>query len=246
MRVIVLGSGGAHKTETAIARAVRTLGHPCRQVNVVGWTRYLKGLARPVVHRLVESFDPELLIVTRPAIRLGEGALRALARDRRSVFWYFDLAGRPLPEAVSLGKSVDTMFVTTLSQVDRYRVAGVPNVLHLPQGMDPATDRPATRSPRRYRCDVSFVGSGHYPFRHDLLRAIAASCRMQIRGPGWPGAPADLPVCGASVWTARFAQVVRGAAISLGALALLADALFDRADLPKNKVPDDTGGTPGH
>ena len=36
------------------------------------------------------------------------------------------------------------------------------------------------------------------------------------------------------------------AAISLGALALLADALFDRANLPKNKVPDDTGGTPGH
>ncbi|MCC7017439.1 MAG: signal peptidase II [Rhodospirillales bacterium] len=35
------------------------------------------------------------------------------------------------------------------------------------------------------------------------------------------------------------------AAISLGALTLLADALFVRPELPKNKVPDDTGGTPG-
>ena len=34
-------------------------------------------------------------------------------------------------------------------------------------------------------------------------------------------------------------------AISLGALALLADALFARPDLPKNRVPNDTGGTPG-
>ncbi|MSO85245.1 MAG: signal peptidase II [Rhodospirillales bacterium] len=34
-------------------------------------------------------------------------------------------------------------------------------------------------------------------------------------------------------------------AISLGALALLADVLFARPDLPKNKVPNDTGGPPG-
>jgi spore maturation protein CgeB len=220
MRVILLGAGGRHKTESAIAHALRTLGHPCRHVNVMGWTRYLKGFAHPLVRRLVDSFEPELLIMTRPAIRLGAETVRALIRGRRSAFWYFDLAGRPLPDAVALGQCVDAMFVTYLSQVDRYRTAGVPTVLHLPQGMDPATDRPAAWSPRRYRCDVSFVGSGHYPFRHDLLRAIAAQCRMQIRGPGWDHAPADLPVCGGPVWTTRFARVVRGAAISFGAHAV--------------------------
>ena len=35
------------------------------------------------------------------------------------------------------------------------------------------------------------------------------------------------------------------AAISLGAVALLADALFDRPDLPKNKPPDNTGAPAG-
>ncbi len=220
MRVIVLGAGGAHKTEASIARAVRSLGHPCRRINVVTWTRYLKGLAAPLVRRAVDAFAPDALILTRHAIRLGEPVVRSLTRGRRSAFWYFDLASHPLPDAVTLGRAVDVMFVTTRSQVDRYRAAGVPTVLHLPQGVDPATERPATRSPRRYRCDVSFVGSGHYPYRHELLRAVAAACRLQIRGPGWDGAPADLPVRGGPVWGTRFARVVHGAAISLGAHAL--------------------------
>ena len=34
-------------------------------------------------------------------------------------------------------------------------------------------------------------------------------------------------------------------AISLGALALLADALFARPDLPKNRAPNEPGGAPG-
>ncbi len=220
MRVIVLGAGGAHKTETAIARALRTLGHSCRRVNVVGWTRYLKGLAPPLVRRLVESFEPDTLIVTRPAIRVGADTVRALARGCRSAFWYFDEGSAVREDVVALGRVVDAMFVTYLSQVERYRAAGIAEVRYLPQGLDPTTDRPAARAPRRYQCDVSFVGSGPYPYRHALLRAIAAVCDLQIRGPGWRDAPSDLPVRGHRVRGARFAQVVRGAAISLGAHAV--------------------------
>jgi Glycosyl transferases group 1/DUF based on E. rectale Gene description (DUF3880) len=220
MRVMVLGAGGAHKTETAIARAVRQLGHSCRHVNVEGWDRYLKRLARPLVRRLVDAFAPDLLIMTRPTVWLGEATVRALTRGRQSAFWYFDLSSRPLPDIVALGRMADAMFVTTLSQVDRYRAAGVSTVLHLPQGVDPVGDQPATRTPRRFECDVSFVGSGQYPLRHALLSAVAATCRLQIRGPGWRDAPRALPVLGGPVWNARFAQVVRGAAVSLGAHAL--------------------------
>jgi hypothetical protein len=92
MRVIVLGAGGAHKTETAIARAVRQLGHPCGHVNVEGWDRYLKRLSRPVVRRLVDSFAPDVVIMTRPAVWLGEDTVRAVTRGRRSAFWYFDFS----------------------------------------------------------------------------------------------------------------------------------------------------------
>lgn len=220
MRVIVLGAGGAYKTETAIAHAVRTLGHPCRHVNVVGWARYLKGLARPLVRRLIESFEPDALIITRHAILLGPETVHALARGRRSAFWYFDAGSRARDDIAALGRAVDAMFVTYPSQLERYRAAGVADVLYLPQGLDPATDRPVTRSPRRYRCDASFVGSGPYPYRHQVLRAVAAACELQIRGPGWRGAPRDLPVRGGRVLGRRFAEVVHGAAICLGAHAV--------------------------
>ena len=59
---------------------------------------------------------------------------------------------------------------------------GIPEVLFLPQAMDPAYDRPATRAPSRYRCDLSFVGSGQYPDRHGLLRRLAGG--GQAPGPG--------------------------------------------------------------
>jgi spore maturation protein CgeB len=85
--------------------------------------------------------------------------------------------------------------------------------------MDPAYDRPAPRAPARYRCDLSFVGSGQYPDRHGLLRRLAAVGSLQVRGPGWENVP-NLPVAGGPVWGRRFARVVAGAAISIGAHAI--------------------------
>jgi hypothetical protein len=73
--------------------------------------------------------------------------------------------------------------------------------------------------PSRYRCDLSFVGSGQYPHRHELLRRLAAVGRLQVRGPEWEGV-GDLPVVGGPVWGSRFARVVGGAAISIGAHAI--------------------------
>jgi spore maturation protein CgeB len=43
--------------------------------------------------------------------------------------------------------------------------------------------------------------------------------RLQVRGPGWKGAPPEIPVSGGPVFGKAFARVVHGAAISLGANA---------------------------
>ncbi len=80
-------------------------------------------------------------------------------------------------------------------------------------------DVPAPAERPEDRCDVSFVGSGQYPHRYTVLSAVGAVARLQIRGPSWQDAPADLPVVGGPVYGTRLAQVIKGAAISLGANA---------------------------
>jgi hypothetical protein len=216
-RIVVLGAGGARKTEAAIARAGRSLGHQVRLVDAVGWRRRLGPLAGPLTERLVAGFEPDFVLVTRHAWLLGPERLTRILKGRESAFWFFDFD--PHPGTLELARLVDALYITYGAQLERYRQAGVPVVRFLPQGMDPDRDRPAP--PRAdFACDVSFVGSGPYPYRWEILRAIARVARLQIRGPGWEGAPADLPVVGGPVYGTRFAQVVSSAAVALGADAL--------------------------
>jgi spore maturation protein CgeB len=217
MRVVVLGAGGARKTETSIARAARELGHACRLVNVVTWTRYAGPFAPRAIRYAAESYDPDFVVLARHAILAGEAELKGLLRGRQAAFWYFDLP--PKPQVLALARLVGSMYVTSPGQVERYRAAGVAEVRFLPQGVDPVRDRPARSAPPELDCDASFVGSGQYPHRYAVLRAVGAACRLQIRGPGWDGAPAELPVAGGPVHGRRLRQVIRGAAISLGANA---------------------------
>jgi spore maturation protein CgeB len=165
----------------------------------------------------VESFEPDFFILTRHAIELGEPTLQRLLRGHPAVFWYFD--PHPKQKALQLGRLVGRMCITYLAQVERYRAAGIPEVLFLPQGVDPDRDSPADSSPQRFNCETSFVGSGQYSYRYAVLRAVARASRLQIRGPGWGAVPADLPVVGGPVHGRRLAQVIQGAAISIGASA---------------------------
>jgi hypothetical protein len=203
----------------AIVRAARALGHPCRLVDVAGWRRRLGGLADALVMRLAEGFRPDAVIFTRHAHHLEPEQIRELSARRAGGVWYFDYAPTPAPELLDLARAAGRLFVTCRSQLDAYRAAGIPDVFFLPQAMDPAYDRPASRVPSRYRCDLSFVGSGQYPDRHQLLRRLAAVGSLQVRGPAWEGV-GDLPVAGGPVWGRRFARVVAGAAVSIGAHAI--------------------------
>jgi spore maturation protein CgeB len=217
MRVAVLGAGGVHKTEASIVRAARALGHACRLVDVVGWSRYGGPLSSRAIRYLTDAFEPDFVLLTRHAILAGESALRAVLRGRDRAFWYFDLP--PTERVVALGRLAERMYVTSFSQVAVLRAAGIPWAGFLPQGVDPEQDAPATTARPGDRCDASFVGSGQYPHRWAVLRAVAAAGRLQIRGPSWERAPRDLPVAGGPVRGRRLAQVIRGAAISLGANA---------------------------
>jgi hypothetical protein len=217
MRVVILGAGGRHKTEASIARAIRALGHACRLVGAVGWMRHAGPIGSRAVRYLTDSFQPDFVLLTRHAIRVGESTLQALLQGRAGAFWYFDL--QPRSEVLALGRLAGRMYTTSLSEVAPLRAAGVPWVGFLPQGVDPEADSPAPTARAGDRCDVSFVGSGQYPHRYPVLRAVGAVARLQLRGSGWGQAPPDLPVAGRPVYGRRLAQVIKGAAISLGANA---------------------------
>lgn len=213
----MLGAGAARKLEASIARAARAMGHPCQLVDVSRLTQAFGRPVHPLIERRIEAFAPDTLILTRHAWLLGEARLRRLFRHRTAVLWYVDVI--PRDEVVALGRVAGTLYHTCPGQLEWYRRAGVPEVRFLPQAVDPFYDRPGLRRDR-YACDVSFVGSGQYPHRWPLLRAMAREFRVQIRGMGWEEAPRDLPVAGGPVWGRRFGDAVASAAVSLGANAL--------------------------
>ena len=214
-RLAVLGAVAPHNDEVAYARAAQRLGVASRVFDVLAWHRRLRGLAPPLLERRIERFNPDFILCTREARRLGHARLERLFRNRTTAMWHVDIA--PQEGVVDLARQCGTLYTTYSGQRDTYRAHGVPVVRFLPQAMDPDRDMPAAATRDEYRCDVSFVGSGPYPYRWPLLRAVAREFALQVRGPGWTGVDSGLPVVGEAVHGARFAEVVAGAAVSLGA-----------------------------
>ncbi|HEU4525722.1 MAG TPA: hypothetical protein VFR62_11915, partial [Gemmatimonadales bacterium] len=112
MRVVVLGAAGARRTEMALVRAARSLGHPCRLVDVAGWHRRLGTLAGGLVARLTESVRPDAVVFTRQAHALERERVAELIAGRAGGVWYFDYAPSPAPELLTLARAAGRLFVT--------------------------------------------------------------------------------------------------------------------------------------
>lgn len=220
MRILIVGAAGPGRAEQSIARAARQLGHEARVLDALGWRRRLGSWADRLLRWQADQFGADLVLCTRHAAAIDSVSLAPILGSRRSAFWYFDAASPLPPAVVQLARSVATVFSTCGYQCEAFTEAGVARSLFLPQGADPELDLPATDAPQGYHCDLSFVGSGQYPRRHQLLATLARHCRLQVRGPGWESAPATIPVVGGRVQGAAFSRVVRGAAVCLGIDAL--------------------------
>ena len=210
----MFGKRGSYRTEASIARAARSLGHEVLFVDVGRW-RTLGPIGPALLRWRLDAFAPDAMILTRYAAELGEERLAGLCRGRWAAAWYFDL---PLTkEVLLLGRATQRVFTTYRDTVPEYRAAGIGEAYWLPQGMDPEIDAPAVSWPPEYDCDASFIGSGPFPHRWPVLQAVAKACRLQVRGPGWEGAPPDIPVTGGEIRGAEFARATSAARISLGA-----------------------------
>lgn len=213
-RIAVFGKRGGYRTEASMVRAAESLGHEVLFIDVARW-RAFGALGPRLLRWRLDAFAPDTLLFTRYAAELGESEVRRLAHGRWAAAWYFDL---PLTETIlRLGRATGRVFTTYHDTLPLYRAEGIPEAHWLPQGMDPAIDRPVSGIDPAYRCDVSFIGSGPYPHRWPVLRAVAAAGDLQIRGPGWEGAPSDLPVRGGEIRGEAFARATAAARISLGA-----------------------------
>jgi len=217
-RLAILGAWAPHRDEDACARAARRLGLTARVFDVQHWVQRIKGLAPPLIERAVERFDPDFILCTVAAWQLGEARLARLFRNRGTAMWYFD--AQPHPAVIALARLCKTLYVTAPARRAAYLAEGVPVVRFLPAAMEPERDYPATRRVPEFECDASFVGSGPYPYRWPVLTAVSRICRLQVRGPGWKGVHPPFPVTGGPVHGRRFAEVIGGAAVSLGASAL--------------------------
>lgn len=215
-----MGAWAPHRSEDAIARAARRLGIEARCFDVLRRTRQFGPLAVPVLARAISRYDPDFILCTRHAWRLGLPRLQALLRGRRSALWYFDAIEHEGSRAV--GQACDAMYTTYAGQVALWRTRGVPTVRFLPQGVDPDVDRPAAAIREPDRCDASFIGSGQYPHRWPLLQAVAHAVNLKVWGPYWDAAPSDIPVAGGRIVGERFAEVVGASIVSLGANAVAA------------------------
>jgi len=220
MRILILGAGGRHRTEAALVRAARSLGHEPRLLDALQLRRVAGRFAGRILAWRAGRFEPDFVLCTRHACSAGERALAHILRLCPSAFWYFDALTPLPPQVATLGRLVRRVFATYGFQVDAFLAAGAAEAHFLPQGTDPDTDRPATRIAKQYRCDLSFIGSGQFVRRHGILQAFAAAGRLQVRGPHWESAPAEVPVVGGPVRGGAFAEAVGGAAISLGIDAL--------------------------
>src|SRR5437899_1701973 len=94
-RVLILGRSGSHRTEAAIARGLRQLGHTVRMVDVSRRYRWLGARAGRLLRWQVDRFAPDTVVLTRYAAALEQTTLQAIVRDRRSALWFFDLVGKP-------------------------------------------------------------------------------------------------------------------------------------------------------
>lgn len=214
-RLAILGAWAPHRDEDAFARAARRLGVDTRVYDVLHWTQRAGRLASIAIERAVQRFEPDFILCTRDAYRLGAERLRRLFKHREVAFWYVDPDVHP--GVLELARICGTMYVTYAARRDYYRSEGIDIVRFLPQAVDRDRDIPATTFPERYRCDASFVGSGPYPHRWPVLAAVGDVCRLQVRGPGWQSAHAPFPIAGGPVHGSEFAAVIAGAAVSLGA-----------------------------
>ena len=109
----------------------------------------------------VDAFKPDLHIVHGGELYTPDLMRRVREKGVYCVLWYPEVTPRPRCEAAELGRAYDVFFTMARGLVERFTVAGIPDVEWLPEAMEPSLfqyDEIADTDRKLFTCDVTLVG----------------------------------------------------------------------------------------
>lgn len=183
MRVLVVGKSRAHDVAPRLRLALERAGHHTALVNQHRIYFAAGGAAAGAwLYARFRAFRPHLVLLNKP-IGIPPRLVRWMAARVPVVMWYRDLRVPPDPAIVARAREVETLFLTAGGQIEDFIEAGVRRALYLPDGADPALDRPGRRVPG-LECDIACMASGD-PYRADLLGRLARRFHVRTFGRHW-------------------------------------------------------------
>lgn len=214
MRVMVVGRSGPQHVEAWIERAIARAGHSTTLVNQHRTFFTLGSRATGAWLGLRRAaFRPDLIVLGK-AIGIPPKLLSGWTERMPTVMWYRDLRVPPDEAILERAREVETLFLTAGGQVEDFRAAGVRRVLYLPDGVDPAVDRPGRIVPE-LECDVAFLGT-YDAYRANLLGRIAKRFRLLTFGRRWKRWADQVSWAGRAIHGSEFGDVCVSARIVLG------------------------------
>lgn len=230
MRVLLIGSHRTERIERGVERALRRAGHVTRLIDD---RRLRRRIGLKLTQRLVlaatRRFRPDFIFFSK-SLGLTIDTVAALTDHYPSSLWYQDpqwyrdVHLRHVAHSVSVGRLVDTFFVTGFE--DQWRALGL-NAKLLPS----AADRDICPMPpsAHYAADVSFIGTGpgvshggtgfapeRAAFLAELVSLLGPWVRVRVWGDGWDAWCDRIEWGGRSVFGRDLSLVCSSSAIVLG------------------------------
>jgi Glycosyl transferases group 1 len=230
MRVLLIGSHRTERIERGVERAMRRAGHITRLVDDRRLRRKIGlQLTQRWVLTVARRFHPDFIFFSK-ALGLTLDTVATLTSDHPSSLWYQDpqwYRDVHLPHvahSVSVGRFVDTFYVTGFEA--QWQALGL-NAKILPSAAD--SDIRPVSSDAAYAADVSFIGtgprvshggSGFAPERAEFLAELASvlgsAVRVRVWGDGWEEWRNRLEWGGRPVFGRDLSRVCSSSAIVLG------------------------------
>jgi hypothetical protein len=230
VRVLLIGSHRTERIERGVERAMRRAGHITRLVDDRRLRRKIGlRLTQRWVLAVARRFRPDFVFFSK-ALGLTLETVAALTDDHPSSLWYQDpqwyrdVHLRHVAHSVSVGRLVDTFYVTGFEA--QWQALGL-NAKLLPSAAD--IDICPVPPDADYAADVSFIGtgpgvshggSGFAPERAEYLAELASilgsDVRVRVWGDGWEAYRDRLEWGGRPVFGRDLSRVCSSSAIVLG------------------------------